>query len=668
MLATSDPVIKKVTPEPQISLQEAVVDSSSHPFAKQEKKMSMRSKFRIYLSGFLVIVMVAVASVGYYLSTQQQDVRQKASDYGIGVENAQPAGCYIYAANDSGDGDTVFVALDPATGLVKTMNTDADLNDFKRADFESLEIDPTTNRMYTASSKKAEFYVVDGDINAFLGVHLVGNLVDDQGNYYINTEGLAFHPETGELWALNGSDGRDFKHTLFTIDPQTAKVTHKIQLNKGGLESLTWAKDENDSYSLYATQDKSIFVIDETTGQAERIFSDLKRNAETLGLAPSGDILIGYYDSRKYTVQLFNVKTKTLTDVGMAIDLDQQLDDVEGIAYSFSCPQITAIATPAPTASPSSSPSATPRSSASPSSSPSASASPSTSASPTSSASPLTRPSSSPTSSPQSSASPAASPGPTVEPIACGETGCLTDFDCEPGYLCSRADNGVKYCHLNDSKVKRACEGNPNTTTCCKVVSTPTPSPNASVTPKPSSTPIALACGASNCDSDDDCQDEYVCSRADNGIKYCHLNYSLTKAKCEANPSVAACCTVVTPTPTASPQASATPVAVSEPVVGCNDICVSNADCTNSTHICYTVSGNESRCRLATNVTSSTCNLSVTSNTSQASQVVVQQQSPQYYQPNLPSTLPQTGPEDWLVWAKTGLAGLGVGLVLLLLL
>lgn len=664
MLATRDPGIKteQSTATAQNYAEEAVLDSS-HLFAKQEKKMSMRSKFRIFLSGFLVIVMVAVASVSYYLSTQQQDVRQKASDYGIGVQNAQPAGCYIYAANDSGDGDTVFVALDPATGVVKTMNTDADLNDFSRIDFQSLEIDPTTNRMYTASSKNAEFYVVDGDINAFLGVHLVGNLVDDQGNYYVNTEGFAFHPETGELWGLNGSDGRDFKRTLFTVDPQTAAVTKKIQLSKGGLESLTWAKDENDTYSLYATQDKSIFVIDLNTGGAERIFSGLKRNAQSLGLAPSGDILVGYYDSRKYTVQLFNVKTKTLTDIGVAIDANQQLDDVEGIAYSFSCPPITSIATPAPTASPSPSSSTSPLASASPS------LSPSTSSSPSSSASPLTRPSSSPTSSPQASASPDASPSPTVEPIVCGETGCLTDFDCEPGYLCSRADDGVKYCHLNDSKVKRACEGDPSQVNCCQEVSsTPTPQPDASSTPQPSSTPLALACGTSNCDSDDDCADEYVCSRADNGIKYCHLNYSLTKANCEANPSVAACCNVVTPAPSSSPQASSTPVAVSEPVVGCNDICVSNADCTNSTHICYTVSGNESRCRLATNVTSSTCNLSVSSNTSQASQVVVQQQSPQYYQPNLPSTLPQTGPEDWLVWAKTGLAGLGVGLVLLLLL
>ncbi len=110
-----------------------------------------------------------------------------------------------------------------------------------------------------------------------------------------------------------------------------------------------------------------------------------------------------------------------------------------------------------------------------------------------------------------------------------------------------------------------------------------------------------------------------------------------------------------TATPTPIPNATATPTPRVTPVVGCNDICVTNADCSNASHICFAVSETENRCRLETNPTNSSCQ--------NPAAVVTQAQ-----QPVLPEALPETGPEDWGNWLKAGLAILGIGAALLLML
>ncbi len=111
-----------------------------------------------------------------------------------------------------------------------------------------------------------------------------------------------------------------------------------------------------------------------------------------------------------------------------------------------------------------------------------------------------------------------------------------------------------------------------------------------------------------------------------------------------------------TPTPTPTPGTSPTPTPTKPPATptptpapGCNDKCTTNADCSNSDHICYTV-GDQGVCRLPENVDSITCTM------------------PAPDQPELPPELPTSGPEDWGTWLKMGLVTLGLGAVLLLLL
>ena len=85
---------------------------------------------------------------------------------------------------------------------------------------------------------------------------------------------------------------------------------------------------------------------------------------------------------------------------------------------------------------------------------------------------------------------------------------------------------------------------------------------------------------------------------------------------------------------------------------GCNEICITNSDCSNSNQICVTTSDGSNRCRLESYTNSTSCTITGSSGT----------------QPSLPGELPETGPENWLNWLKAGLTTLGIGTALFLLL
>lgn len=109
--------------------------------------------------------------------------------------------------------------------------------------------------------------------------------------------------------------------------------------------------------------------------------------------------------------------------------------------------------------------------------------------------------------------------------------------------------------------------------------------------------------------------------------------------------------------------------------VGCNETCTANTDCSNPSHICF-----NSQCRLETNPASTNCTRPTTpgaprtpadpsdpTNPSDPDAPAVTT-VPGQTQPDLPAELPKSGPEDWGNWLKAGLAALGVGAILLLLL
>ena len=164
---------------------------------------------------------------------------------------------------------------------------------------------------------------------------------------------------------------------------------------------------------------------------------------------------------------------------------------------------------------------------------------------------------------------------------------------------------------------------------------------------------------------------------ATGGLSYeqCSMSFDITEPISVATPTpttrIIAPSATPTTTPSLTPTRASTPTVTPKPPIGCNDICSTNADCSNSAHICFVVSETESRCRLESNPTDSSC-----------SQAVVQQQQPPtaiptqplqveetiVAQPDLPEQLPESGPEDWGMWLKAGLTIIGIGAALLLLL
>ena len=258
----------------------------------------------------------------------------------------------------------------------------------------------------------------------------------------------------------------------------------------------------------------------------------------------------------------------------------------------------------------------------------------------------------------------------TTPTYSCGST-CTTDTQCQDttkggntGYSCFGA-TGAKVCRLTANTASTTCEPAAVTYACntactsdaqCKTVNndyicaadqgnrcrldTNRGSATCAAPPK------TYTCNAT-CDTTADCQSyntNYVCYNAGGTTgKVCRLTGNETNTSCQS--------------------ASAPPPT---PAIGCNQTCATNADCSNTAHICYdtTLVGQTAGkvCRLANYVNSATCT------TPSGSVVYTPPAETKGGQPALPAELPQTGPEDWLNWLKAGLITLGVGAALLLLL
>jgi len=232
--------------------------------------------------------------------------------------------------------------------------------------------------------------------------------------------------------------------------------------------------------------------------------------------------------------------------------------------------------------------------------SPSPSISPSPSVSPSPTPSPSVSPSPSPVVSPSPTPSPSVSPSPSPVVYDC-DSDCETNEQCESAktdYICS-TEYGDK-CRLDSNPESEQCETKPNEYAC-----------------------------DSSCETNEQCQ-------AASSSYICYQN----NCRLDSNPSAQNC--------------QPTTYVYTPPVIGCNDICVNNGDCSNSEHICY-----NNACRLATNPTSSTCSIA---------QTTTYQTTTKGGQPVLPVELPESGSNIILDWLKAGLGVLGIGTVLLLLL
>lgn len=224
---------------------------------------------------------------------------------------------------------------------------------------------------------------------------------------------------------------------------------------------------------------------------------------------------------------------------------------------------------------------------------------------------------------------------------------CTTDANCKTigeNYTCHETSNGDKFCRYigNEDNLEcksplcgdgviqegEACDdGNDVDTDDCR---------NDCTLPKCGDGVVqeGEACDDGNNVDTDSCKNNCTLPNCGDGIlkspEQCDDGNNISGDGCNANCNVENS----TPTPTPAP--------------GCNELCVQNADCSNTAHICVTTADGSNRCRLDKYVDSTTCTVPA--------------------QPTLPPQLPETGPADWMNWLKAGLATLGIGTALFLLL
>ncbi len=198
-----------------------------------------------------------------------------------------------------------------------------------------------------------------------------------------------------------------------------------------------------------------------------------------------------------------------------------------------------------------------------------------------------------------------------IEVGECGDT-CSTDDQCPNDHTCNEGTCTLDQCVTDPA----SCESD-------------------------GCTPIEnVACG-DTCGSDGQCPDNHTCDNS----KCVYDPCLVTGITCESNR-----CVIVNPQPTPTPAAPA----------GCNDTCITNSDCSNSSHICW-----NGTCRLDLNPNSVTCTnppASVITTVQQViqTQTVVTEVPTVVEQPVMPDELPQTGPGDGLM-----IFGVGAGAVLL---
>lgn len=239
-------------------------------------------------------------------------------------------------------------------------------------------------------------------------------------------------------------------------------------------------------------------------------------------------------------------------------------------------------------------------------------------------------------------------PSPTPTELTCGEVGCFEDDDCSQGLVCAREENAlVGYC--SEPPYIDACRAEPSYESCCDELITPSPTPTGTLTPTPTPTVTPTATPT-------------VTPTATPTVTPTNTPGPTPTDSPQATPTTPVVATatpvVITATstpivPTQPPYTTLQPTVPGQPPVyivdtrtECNDVCSTNEDCDNISHICY-----NGRCRLDINPEDEYCR-------TPAGETYVERIVEQ----------PVTGPSDWLNFLKIGIGAIGAGILLFVLL
>lgn len=327
------------------------------------KRKWMTTKVLVSVSAVLLFVIIAAAFPFLRDTIFSPLFERDAGDAASGLtNNISPAECYIYAVDDATAtkvdgrpvGDSTFFAIDhQGDRVIKLHDTP-----YYASDFESLDLHPQTEILYAATEvHPSVLYQVDGSVDDFKGIKKIGTLrQSDNGGEVGNVEGFAFD-SSGRLWTVTGNDtsNSEYRNIIGIVDVNTAEVTKVFKIkNESDFEAIAWGKSGGKDV-LFLAKGRKIYSIDPSADPSDAnvsLVADLTgqisaSEIEGLETTQAGNLMVGVHDANEIAIYEYviggSVKEAWSVSAGSS-----GLEDVEGIAWNYTCTPDTPTPTPSP--------------------------------------------------------------------------------------------------------------------------------------------------------------------------------------------------------------------------------------------------------------------------------------------------------------------------------
>jgi len=219
--------------------------------------------------------------------------------------------CSIYGIQDNGINNTQFFVMDPITRKVMTLG-----DEHKKADIEGMAIHPETGQLYGSSGdntdQKGHLYLIDKETGSTTSIGATG---------FKEVDGIAFDP-SGALWGSAVGEG------LISINPDTAESELVLPF-KEEIEDMVFSPDGK---TLYAAQDSTIWAFDGK--DINIVCSNLPNQIEALHVVPGNALMFSFHHDQRGYINVLDIDT---CEVVIEQGLPTGLNDIEGLTWVPSC-------------------------------------------------------------------------------------------------------------------------------------------------------------------------------------------------------------------------------------------------------------------------------------------------------------------------------------------
>lgn len=227
--------------------------------------------------------------------------------------------CHIYGVQDTGLNDTQFFTISPEDGFKS-----ADLGDMHTGyDIEGLAFHPETKELYASSGDNTEA----APMGHLYRVNKQTGELDSIGETgFDEVSAIAFNPVTKKLWGWADN-------SVVMINTETGQaVTRPNQsvIENLNIGDMTWNSTGD---MLYAVADMSLYQFNPNTGTLGMLCDNtLPSEVEAIEMLPDGRLLFALDDAKDVGLHSFNVSSCEIEH--SAYIENTPYNDIEGIAWT----------------------------------------------------------------------------------------------------------------------------------------------------------------------------------------------------------------------------------------------------------------------------------------------------------------------------------------------